>query len=76
MAARGITVNALAPGFIETEMTAVLPEDVRAAMLKQVPLGRMGSPEDVAGVALFLAGDTASYVTGQVIPVDGGMVMY
>jgi 3-oxoacyl-[acyl-carrier protein] reductase len=76
MATRGITVNALAPGFIETEMTSVLPEDVRAAMLKQVPLGRMGSPEDVAGVALFLAGDTASYVTGQVIPVDGGMVMY
>ncbi|MDD3926415.1 MAG: 3-oxoacyl-[acyl-carrier-protein] reductase [bacterium] len=76
MAARGITVNALAPGFIETEMTAVLPEDVRAKMLEQVPLSRMGSPEDVAGAALFLAGDTASYITGQVIPVDGGMVMY
>ena len=70
---RGITVNAIAPGFIDTDMTGVLAEEQRTEMLKAVSLGRMGTPEDVAGAALFLASDLASYITGQVITVDGGM---
>jgi 3-oxoacyl-[acyl-carrier protein] reductase len=74
-AARGVTVNAVAPGFIETDMTANLPEKVREAMLAQIPLGRAGSPEDVAGAVNFLASDAASYLTGQVIHVSGGMYM-
>lgn len=73
LASRGVTVNAIAPGYIETDMTAVLPEDVKKDMLNQVPLGRPGKPEDVAAVALFLASEAASYVTGQVIHVSGGM---
>jgi 3-oxoacyl-[acyl-carrier protein] reductase len=73
LASRGITVNAIAPGFIETDMTAVLPEEIKKEMLSQVPLGRPGKPEDVAAVALFLASEAASYVTGQVIHVSGGM---
>lgn len=73
LASRGITVNAIAPGFIETDMTAVLPEDIKKEMLGQIPLGRAGKPEDIAAVALFLASEAASYITGQVIHVSGGM---
>jgi len=74
-ASRGITVNALAPGFIETDMTAVLPEELRKDLLKRIPLNRFGQPEDIAAAALFLAGAASAYVTGQVLVVDGGMVM-
>jgi len=75
MAARGITVNAVAPGFIETGMTQKLPEEIRQAMLRQIPLGRFGLPEDVAGVVSFLASEASSYITGQVIHINGGMYM-
>ena len=75
LASRGITVNAIAPGFINTDMTDVLPEKVKEAMLQDIPLGRMAHPEEVASVTTFLASDFASYITGQVINVDGGMVM-
>lgn len=75
LASRGITVNMVAPGFIDTDMTAVLPEKVREEMVKGIPLGRMGTPEEVAGAVLFLASDQASYITGQIINLDGGMVM-
>jgi len=71
----GITVNAIAPGFINTDMTDVLPEKVKEAMVTQIPLGRMADAEEVATVATFLASDFANYITGQVINVDGGMVM-
>jgi 3-oxoacyl-[acyl-carrier protein] reductase len=72
---RGVTCNAIAPGFIETDMTAVLKEDVRAALLGRIPLGGFGKVEDIAEAVLFLAGPGGRYVTGQVIVVDGGMVM-
>ncbi len=72
---RGIRANAIAPGFIETAMTAALPEEVRADWCKKIPLRRGGQVEDIANVALFLASDMSSYVTGQVIQVDGGMNM-
>jgi 3-oxoacyl-[acyl-carrier protein] reductase len=75
LASRGITVNAIAPGFIETDMTSGLKEEMRAALLKQIPLGSFGSADDIAGAALFLAGPAARYITGQVLTVDGGMVM-
>ncbi len=75
LASRNVTVNALAPGFIETAMTAELPEAVRAKMLEGIPAGRMGQPEDVAAAALFLASPQAAYITGQVLRVDGGMAM-
>ena len=75
MASRGITANALAPGFIETDMTAELKEELRAAVLKGIPLGSFGLPDDIANAALFLAGPAARYITGQVLAVDGGMVM-
>ncbi len=75
LAPRGITVNAIAPGFIETDMTASLPEKARNAMLDQVPLGRAGQPEDVAAAVVFLASESAAYITGQVIHVSGGMYM-
>ena len=74
-ASRNITCNAVAPGFIDTEMTRKLPEKIREEMLKLVPLKKMGLPEDVADIVLFLASDLAKYVTGQVVVVDGGMVM-
>jgi 3-oxoacyl-[acyl-carrier protein] reductase len=74
-ASRGITVNALAPGFIETDMTAVLNEEVRGEVLKTIPLKKFGRVEDIANAALFLASPAAGYITGQVLTVDGGMVM-
>ena len=75
LASRGITVNVVAPGFIGTDMTAGLPESVKEKMLTDIPLGRMGEAEDVANAVLFLTSDQASYITGQVVNVDGGMVM-
>ena len=74
-ASRGVLANCIAPGFIETDMTAALPEDARATLLEDIALGRLGRPEDVAGAVLFLASDLAGYITGQVIVVDGGMVI-
>lgn len=71
---RNITVNAIAPGFIETEMTTSLPEEAKEAYLKQIPLNRFGKTEDIANVCAFLASEEASYITGQVISVNGGMV--
>ena len=75
LASRGITVNAIAPGFIHTDMTDVLSDKVKEAMVHTIPLGRMAEPDEVAAVAVFLASDMSSYITGQVINVDGGMVM-
>jgi len=75
LASRGITVNAIAPGFIDTDMTSDLKEEMRAALLKQIPLGVLGSVDDIAGAALFLASPASRYITGQVLTVDGGMVM-
>lgn len=75
LGARGITVNAIAPGFIETDMTDVLPEEIKEGASKQIPLGHFGKPEDIAGAAAFLASDSASYITGQVLVVDGGLTM-
>ncbi|MDM5357980.1 3-oxoacyl-[acyl-carrier-protein] reductase [Peribacillus sp. ACCC06369] len=75
LASRGITVNAIAPGFISTDMTGELPEDVQKAMLAQIPLARFGDPKDIAAVASFLASDASKYMTGQTLHVDGGMVM-
>ena len=74
-ASRGVTVNAIAPGFIETDMTAELKPEIREQILKQIPLGSFGQGDDIANAALFLAGSGARYVTGQVLAVDGGMVM-
>jgi 3-oxoacyl-[acyl-carrier protein] reductase len=75
LASRGITVNAIAPGFIQTDMTAALPEDVKEQMLTAIPLGRFGGAEEVAEAVKFLASDGAAYITGQTLHVDGGMVM-
>ncbi|ATF14226.1 3-oxoacyl-[acyl-carrier-protein] reductase [Brevibacillus sp. HB1.4B] len=75
LASRNITVNAVAPGFIDTEMTAVLPEDVKAGLTSQIPLARLGQTDDIAAVVLFLASDAANYMTGQTLHVDGGMYM-
>jgi 3-oxoacyl-[acyl-carrier protein] reductase len=75
LAARGIRVNAVAPGFIESKMTEVLTEDVKQKMLDAIPMKRFGKPEDVAEVVMFLAGGASSYITGQVLTVSGGMVM-
>ena len=75
LASRGITVNAIAPGFIDTEMTGALSEKVQEQTLTQIPLGTFGKPEDIANCAAFLASDEAAYITGQVIQVDGGMCM-
>jgi 3-oxoacyl-[acyl-carrier protein] reductase len=75
VAQRGITVNAVAPGYVETELTGSLPENVKDQIRGQVPMGRFGEPEEVAQVVAFLVGETAGYVTGQTIAVDGGMTM-
>lgn len=75
LASRGITVNAVAPGFIATDMTEVLSDQIKEGAVKQIPLGRFGKPEEVAEVVTFLASDQAGYITGQVICVDGGMAM-
>ncbi|HEY3227963.1 MAG TPA: 3-oxoacyl-[acyl-carrier-protein] reductase [Roseiflexaceae bacterium] len=76
MASRNITINAVAPGYIETELTGVLSETMRAAILENIPLGRLGAPQDVANLVCFLASDAAAYITGQTLTVDGGMVMH
>lgn len=75
LAPRGVTVNMIAPGFIDTDMTANLPEKVKEATLEGIPMKKMGSPENIADAVAFLVSDNASYITGQVINVDGGMVM-
>jgi 3-oxoacyl-[acyl-carrier protein] reductase len=75
LGSRGITVNAIAPGFITTDMTAEMNDEAKAALLAQIPLGTLGAVEDIAHCALYLAGDGARYVTGQVLNVDGGLVM-
>ena len=75
LASRNVTVNAVAPGFIETDMTAALPEAVRTEMAKDIPAGRAGQPEDVANAVAFFAAEQSSYLTGQVLCVDGGMAM-
>jgi len=74
MASRNITANAVAPGFVPTDLTSIVPQDVQDAMLKQIPLARFGTAEDVANAIAFLASDEAAYITGQVLVVDGGMV--
>jgi 3-oxoacyl-[acyl-carrier protein] reductase len=74
-ASRGVLANCIAPGFIETDMTAALPSEARTALLEQIALGRLGRPEDIAAAVLFLASDLAAYITGQVLVVDGGMVI-
>jgi 3-oxoacyl-[acyl-carrier protein] reductase len=75
VASRGVRVNAIAPGFIETDMTKALGEKARTALVAQIPLGRVGVPADVAALTAFLASDAAAYITGQVIPIDGGLSM-
>ncbi|NLT58695.1 MAG: 3-oxoacyl-[acyl-carrier-protein] reductase [Clostridiales bacterium] len=75
LASRGITCNAIAPGYIDTDMTAALPAQVAESVVAQIPLGRMGRAEEVAAAAVFLAGDTASYITGTVLQIDGGLCM-
>jgi len=75
LGSRGITVNAIAPGFIDTDMTAVLDEKARASLLERIPLNALGKPEDIAEAALYLAGPGGRYITGQVLTVDGGLVM-
>ena len=74
-ASRNIMVNCIAPGFVETDMTDALPAEARATLLEEIALGRLGRPEDIAGTVLFLASDLATYITGQVLVVDGGMVI-
>lgn len=75
LASRNVRANAIAPGFIQTDMTAKLSDDVKGEMLKHIPLGSLGAAQDVANLALFLASDNSAYITGQVVQVDGGMVM-
>ena len=75
LASRGITVNAVAPGLIETDMTTVLSDEIRQGILQKIPLGKLGEPEDIAGAVAYLASAEAKYITGQVLTVDGGMVM-
>ena len=75
LAGRGVTANCVAPGFIETDMTAALPESVRTALLGQIPLGRLGAAEEVAAAVAFFASEQAAYITGQLLCIDGGMAM-
>ena len=75
LAARNVTVNAVAPGYIETEMTAALPEEAKTKLRAQIPMGKLGAPEQVAKAVAFLSGDDADYITGQVLSIDGGMAM-
>jgi 3-oxoacyl-[acyl-carrier protein] reductase len=75
LAGRNVTCNAIAPGFIETDMTNKLPEDIKKEYLRSIPLGRYGAPTDIAELAAFLASDQAAYITGAVIAVDGGLSM-
>jgi 3-oxoacyl-[acyl-carrier protein] reductase len=75
LATRGITVNCIAPGFIQTKMTDVLTDQQKDLILKKIPMGRLGSTEDIANAAVFLASPYSNYITGQVLTVDGGMVM-
>ena len=75
LASRGITVNAIAPGLIETDMTGVLSDEIRQAILQKIPLGKLGQPDDIAAAVAYLASAEANYITGQVLTVDGGMVM-
>lgn len=75
LASRGINVNAIAPGFIETDMTENLKDDIKDSLVKNIPMGRIGKPKDIANIVVFLASEKADYITGQVINVDGGMVM-
>jgi 3-oxoacyl-[acyl-carrier protein] reductase len=75
LASRGITVNAVAPGLIETDMTGVLSDEIRQAILQKIPLGKLGQPNDIAAAVAYLASAEACYITGQVLAVDGGMVM-
>ena len=75
LASRGIRVNAVAPGFIETDMTDILKEEVKTEMLKKIPLKHLGKPEDIANLVVFLASSKADYITGQVININGGMRM-
>ncbi|MBD8035462.1 3-oxoacyl-[acyl-carrier-protein] reductase [Solibacillus sp. A46] len=75
LASRNILVNAIAPGFITTEMTEALPEEIKETMLKQIPLAKLGQPEDIAKAVVFFASDSANYITGQTLQIDGGMVM-
>jgi 3-oxoacyl-[acyl-carrier protein] reductase len=75
LASRGITVNAIAPGLIETDMTSVLSDEIRKNIMTKIPLGSLGAPDDIANAVAFLASSDARYITGQVLCVDGGMVM-
>lgn len=75
LASRGINVNAVAPGLIETDMTLALKEDIKSSLVKNIPMGRLGTVEDVANIVVFLASEKSNYITGQVINVDGGMIM-
>ena len=75
VASRNITVNAIAPGFIKTDMTEALPEDIKESMIGAIPMGRYGNPEDIANIAVFLSSEKADYITGQIIHIDGGMAM-
>ena len=76
LASRNITVNTIAPGYISTEMSDAIEEKTKENLLNQIPLGRIGSPEDIANMALYLASDQASYITGQTIAIDGGMTTF
>ncbi len=76
MASRGITANAVAPGYIETDITNVLSDEIKTTVLSSIPAGRLGQPDDVAGAVLFLCSDAAAYISGQTLAVDGGMTMY